>query len=157
MERLIKEEATKPPEQNPFKGDKVSSDVWELLTDEALKETIQMEVPQCVARTKNTFEEMEDKVEIEDMLRRTVGEEETVYDIPPLHVTKIVKKVPEVGEEWERFNVLVYQTDKHLFIFNATMSTANRIQRVPILGALELARYEVRPLPPRPPAARPPP
>eukprot|EP01052_Picozoa_sp_SAG31_P035041 SAG31_NODE_4175_length_3507_cov_2.044894_3_plen_385_part_00 len=142
VEKLIKEEPERP-ERSPFHGDAASEEIWGALLDKNLAELITEETGQLNNRTWTAFEEMVDKVEIDNMLREILNDDEQLYDLPPLHATRLVKKVPDANENWERFNVLLYLTNKHLFIFNATMSTGNRIERTPILGALELARYEV--------------
>ena len=41
-------------------------------------------------------------------------------------------------EVWDRFGVVVYMTNRHIFIFDSSTSKANRLERKPILGAFEL-------------------
>ena len=78
--------------------------------------------------------------EVEEALRRTVAEGEAMYDMPPMQVRHFIRRIPSTGEEWDRFGVVVYMTNRHIFVFDSSTSKANRLQRKPILGAFELQR-----------------
>eukprot|EP01050_Picozoa_sp_SAG11_P018581 SAG11_NODE_2833_length_2924_cov_3.032566_1_plen_340_part_00 len=106
VEKLIKEEPPRP-QPSMFKGDHRSEELFDIMTDETLKNMIKNEIDQLKDRAAKKFELMLDKVEVEVMLRKTLTDGEVLYDIPPLHVTKLLKTVPTANEEWERFNVLV--------------------------------------------------
>ena len=96
-----------------------------------------------IRRCQLAHEEIYDKVEVEEALRRTVAEGEAMYDMPPMRVQHFIRRIPNTGEMWDRFGVVIYMTNRHLFIFDSSTSKANRLERKPILGLFELQRYEI--------------
>jgi len=66
-----------------------------------------------------------------------------MYDMPPMRVRHFIRRIPSSGESWDRFGVVIYMTNRHLFIFDSSTSKANRLERKPILGLFELQRYEI--------------
>ena len=69
-----------------------------------------------------------------------------MYDMPPMQVRHFTRRIPSTGETWDRFGVVVYMTNRHIFIFDASTSKANRLERKPILGAFELQRCALGPV-----------
>lgn len=113
------------------------------MTDSSLKEKIKEEIKPMNEKCQLAHEEIYDKVEVEEALRRTVAEGEAMYDMPPMQVRHFIRRIPSTGESWDRFGVVVYMTNRHIFIFDSSTSKANRLERKPILGAFELQRYEI--------------
>lgn len=72
-----------------------------------------------------------------------VAQGEAMYDMPPMRVRHFIRRIPSSGESWDRFGVVIYMTNRHLFIFDSSTSKANRLERKPILGLFELQRYEI--------------
>ena len=134
-----------PPreERNPFKGEHNSEVLWSSLTDRDLRDTIQRQIRPMNEACQQAHEEIYDKVDVEEAMRRTVAMGESMFDMPPMKIRHFIRTIPSTGDSWERFGVLIYLTNRHLFLFNSATSKANRLERKPILGLFELQRYEI--------------
>ena len=139
VEQLLTE-PPKPQQKNPFKGEYKSEVLYDGLTDSELKDFIKQQIQPMNEKCQLAHEEIYDKVEVEEALRRTVAEGEAMYDMPPMEVRHFTRRIPSTGESWDRYGVLIYMTNRHIFIFNTSTSKANRLERKPILGAFELQR-----------------
>ena len=49
----------------------------------------------------------------------------------------------QTGERFERLNVKIFITDKHLLFWDESTTKAVRIEPLPIMGVYELLRYDI--------------
>jgi hypothetical protein len=140
---------------NPFATDgSTGALLFDELGDKMVSEFVRGVIPELKANAQQSqkLHGIHDKIDPEDMLERLAVDDEDVYDMPAMKVRVLVRSFPEIEQKWERFGLEIYQTSRHLYIFDTssdfvngfdTMLTKQHATLGGPAGFLELSRYQI--------------